>query len=230
MERKQINKILKFYFAQHRIRQTAFKIVYFVISNEPLKLSDLDMSEFKAIGLSKEGANTSTVRAEDVTGEIKAKESQSLTFNVHTIFVGGTELSDRKELETVPIPEVGKFSTLRHTRKISDQQYTVIEKRVNNQVRSTETITPMTPKEVLAFKEKWQIMWHPEMTEEEILDQMDQKKILDQFDQEEHIIGEPKIHNKVEAMPTPQEPQTSQEESMKEAQPEKKKNKFWCCC
>ena len=88
----------------------------------------------------------------------------------------------------------------------------------------------MTPKELLAFKEKWQIMWHPEMTEEEILDQMDQEKILDQSDQEEHIIGEPKIHNKVEAMPTPHEPQTFQEESMNEAKPEKKKNKFWCCC
>ena len=220
------------------------------------------MSESKAIGLSKEEANTSTVRAEDVTGEIKvsqtvraedvtgeikAKESQSLTFNVglsdtdvventkiavqeHTIFVGGTELSDQKELETVQVPGVGKISTLKHTRKISDQQYTVIEKRVNNQVRSTETITPMTPKEVLAFKEKWQIMWHPEMTEEEILDQMDREKILDQSDQEEHIIGEPKIHNKVEAMPTPQEPRTSQGESMKEVEPEKKKNKFWCCC
>ena len=207
----------------------------------------INMSESKPIGLSKEESHTSTVRAEDVTGKIKAKESQSLTFNVglfdtdvventkiavqeHTIFVGGTELSDQKELETVQIPGVGKISTLRHTRKIGDQQYTVIEKRVNNQVRSTETITPMTPKEVLAFKEKWQIMWHPEMTEEEILDQMDQEKILDQFEQEEHIIGEPKIHNKVEAMPTPQEPRTSHEESMKEAEPEKKKNKFWCCC
>ena len=154
MEQKRINKILKFYFAQHRIRQTALKIVYFFISNEPLKLSDLNMSEFKAIGLSEEGTNTSSVRAEDVTGEIKAKESQSLTFNVglsdtgvventkiavqeHTIFVGGTELSDRKEWETVQIPGVGKISTLRHTRKMSDQQYTLIEKSVNNQVRKT---------------------------------------------------------------------------------------------
>ena len=68
------------------------------------------------------------------------------------------------------------------------------------------------------------------MTEEEILDQMDREKILDQSDQEEHIIGEPKIHIKVEAMPTPHEPQTFQEESMNEAKPEKKKNKFWCCC
>ena len=205
------------------------------------------MSEYKAIGLSKEEANASTVRAEDVTGEIKAKESQSLTFNVglsdtdvventniavqeHTIFVGGTELSDRKELETVQIPGVGKISTLRHTRKIGDQQYKMIEKRVNNQVRSTEIVTLMTPKELLAFKGKWQIMWHPEMTEEEILDQMDHEKILDQSDQEEHIIGEPKIHNKVGTEPPPHEPLTSHEESMKEAEPEKKKKKFWCCC
>ena len=220
---------------------------FFVISKEPLKLSNLNMSVSKAIRLSTEEAHTSTVRAEDGTGEIKAKETQSLTFNVglsdtdvsentkiavkeHNIFVGGTELSDRKELETVQIPGVGKISTLRHTRKIGDQQYTVIEKRVNNQVRSTEIVTLMTPKELLAFKEKWQIMWHPEMNEEVILDQMDQEKILDQSDQEEHIIGEPKIHNKVEAAPTPQEPLTSHEESMKEAEPEKKKNKFWCCC
>ena len=153
------------------------------------------MSEYKAIGLSKEEANTSTVR------------QFNIAVQEHTIFVGGTELSDRKELKTVQIPRVGKISTLRHTRNISDQQYTLIEKSVNNQVRKTETITPMTPKEVLAFKEKWQIMWHPEMTEEEILDQMDQEKILDQFDQEEHINSEPKIHNKVEAMPY-----------------------LWCCC
>ena len=109
-------------------------------------------------------------------------------------------------------------STIKHTIKIDGQQYTVIEKRENGQFKSTETITMMTPDELTAFKEKWRIMWHPEMTEDEILDLVDQ---------EGHTSGEPEVQT--EATPKTQLPQ-AREESRKEAKPDKKKKVFWCCC
>ena len=82
----------------------------------------------------------------------------------------------------------------------------------------TETNTMMTPDELTAFKEKWRIMWHPEMTEDEILDLVDQ---------EGHTSGEPEVQT--EATPKTQLPQ-AREESRKEAKPDKKKKVFWCCC
>jgi len=177
--------------------------------------------------------------AKNETKEIKAKESKSLTINVgrsekneimenttvnvqeHTIYVDRTELSERKVLENaVDVKSGGQSTIIKHTRKINGQQYTVIEKRENGAIKSTETITPMTPEEVSAFKETWRIMWHPEMTEDEILDLVDQ---------EGHTSGELEIRNEVEATPQVQPPQT-REESRKEAKPKKKKKMFRCCC
>ena len=118
---------------------------------------------------------------EDVTGEMKVKESKTLTLNVglsddnevvdnkrmdvheHTIFVDGTELYESKEIETVLDGKSKGQSILKHTRRIGNQQYILLEKRNKGQILSTETITPMIPNEVSAFKEKWRIMWHPEM-------------------------------------------------------------------
>ena len=94
----------------------------------------------------------------------------------------------------------------------------MIEKRENGEIKSTETITPMTLEEVSAFKERWRILWHPEMTE-----------TLDLIDQEGYTRGDPEIQNDGEATPQTQPPQT-REESGKAAKPEKKKNMFWCCC
>ena len=94
----------------------------------------------------------------------------------------------------------------------------MIEKRENGEIKSTETITPMTLEEVSAFKERWRILWHPEMTE-----------TLDLIDQEGYTRGDPEIQNDGEATPQAQPPQT-REESGKAAKPEKKKNMFWCCC
>ena len=177
-------------------------------------------------------------KIEGVNKDVKAKESKSLTLNVglsdanevventkvtvqeHTIVVDGSELSERKELEFVVDGNSEGQSTIKHTRKIDGQQYTVIEKRENGQFKSTETITMMTPDELTAFKEKWRIMWHPEMTEDEILDLVDQ---------EGHTSGEPEVQNKTEATPKTQLSQ-AREESMKEAKPDKKKKVFWCCC
>ena len=86
------------------------------------------MSQSEVVGLKEDdaiarrpmSANTNKLdlnMAEDVTGELKAKHSQSLTFNVeisdklventkvnvqeHTIFVDGTELSERREMEII---------------------------------------------------------------------------------------------------------------------------------
>ena len=175
-------------------------------------------------------------KIEGVNKDVKAKESKSLTLNVglsdanevventkvtvqeHTIVVDGSELSERKELEFVVDGNSEGQSTIKHTRKIDGQQYTVIEKRENGQFKSTETITMMTPDELTAFKEKWRIMWHPEMTEDEILDLVDQ---------EGHTSGEPEVQT--EATPKTQLPQ-AREESRKEAKPDKKKKVFWCCC
>ena len=71
--------------------------------------------------------------------EIKAKESKSLTINVglsedngimedtkvyvqeHTIFVDGTELSDRKVFENTVDANSGGQSTIKHTKKINVQ-------------------------------------------------------------------------------------------------------------
>ena len=102
------------------------------------------MSQSEVVGLKKDdasrpmSANTNKLslnKAKDVTGEIKSKHSQSLTFNVemsnsellentkvnvqeHTIFVDGTELSERREMEIIlDGPSEGQ-SILRHTRRI----------------------------------------------------------------------------------------------------------------
>ena len=109
---------------------------------------------------------------EDVTGELKAKHSQSLTFNVemsnsellentkvnvqeHTIFVDGAELSERREMEIISDgPSEGQL-ILKHTRRIDGQEYSVLEKRDHSQFKSTETITLMTSREVSSFIEKW---------------------------------------------------------------------------
>ena len=171
------------------------------------------MSQSEVVGLKKDdasrpmSANTNKLslnKAKDVTGEIKSKHSQSLTFNVemsnselvdntkvnvqeHTIFVDGTELSERREMEIIlDGPSEGQ-SILRHSRRIDGQEYTVIEKREHGQFKSTETITQMTPTEVSSFKEKWGVLWHPEMTEDEILD----------IDQKLHTLGEPEIYTEV---------------------------------
>ena len=173
---------------------------------------------------------------EDVTGELKAKHSQSLTFDVemsnssesvgntkvyvqeHTIFVDGTELSERREMEIIlDGPSEGQ-SILKHTRRINGQEYTVMEKRDHGQFKSTESITQMTPTEVSSFKEKWRVLWHPEMTEDEILDQ----KL--------HTLGGPEIYNEVEATPLAPQTPVINEESMNEEKPEKEKKRFWCCC
>ena len=139
------------------------------------------MSQSEVVGLKKDdasrpmSANTNKLdltTAEDVTGELKAKHSQSLTFNVemsnselvgntkvnvheHTIFVDGTELSERREMEIIlDGPSEGQ-SILKHTRRIDGQEYTVMEKRDHGQFKSTETITQMTPTEISSFKERY---------------------------------------------------------------------------
>ena len=86
-------------------------------------------------------ANTSKLalnRAEDVTGELKAKH---VNVQEHTIFVDGTELSERREMEIISDgPSEGQL-ILKHTRRIDGQEYTVMEKRDHGQFKSTETIT-----------------------------------------------------------------------------------------
>ena len=70
-------------------------------------------------------ANTNKLalnRAEDVTGELKAKH---VNIHEHTIFVDGTELSERREMEIISDgPSEGQL-ILKHTRRINGQEYTL---------------------------------------------------------------------------------------------------------
>ena len=98
-------------------------------------------------------ANTNKLalnRAEDVTGELKAKH---VNVQEHTIFVDGTELYERREMEIISDGPSEGQSILKHTRRIDGQEYTVMEKRDHGQFKSTETITQMTPTEVSSFKD-----------------------------------------------------------------------------
>ena len=150
-------------------------------------------------------------------------ENKKMDVHEHTIFVNGIELYESKELETILDGKSKGQSTLKHTRRIGNQQYIVLEERNKGEILSTETITPMTPKEVLAFKEKWRTMWHPEMSED---------KILDLVNEEGNTKGEPETFTEVEAA-APVTQETPNEESKKEKEPEleKKKRRFrWCCC
>ena len=126
----------------------------------------------------------------------------------HTIFVDGTELYESKEIETLLNGKSTRHSILKHTRRIGDQQYILLEKKNKGQILSTETITTMTPIEVMEFKEKWRIMWHPEMSEDKILDLVNTK-------------GESETNTEVEAA-EPATQETPDEESRKKQEPE------WC--
>ena len=122
-------------------------------------------------------------------------------------------------------------------------------RRDYGQFKQTETLHAMTPTEVSSFKEKWRvllhlkpsiyqmmlkyhILWHPEVTDEEIID-------FDQALQSPSLVplGEPGIYTEVEATPSapqiplaPQAPVPINKESMNEAKPKKEKRRFWCCC
>ena len=154
----------------------------------------------------------------------------------HTIFVDGTELYESKEIETLLNGKSTRQSILKHTRRIGNQQYILLEKKNKGQILSTETITTMTPNEVMEFKEKWRIMWHPEMSEDKIPDPIFQEiqeddKILDLIS-EGHAKGEPETYTEVEAT-APVTQEMPNEKSMKEQEPkseEKKKKRFWRCC
>ena len=71
----------------------------------------------------------------------------------------------------------------------------------------------MTPTEISSFKERWRVLWHPEMIEDEILG-----------------LGKPEIYTEVEETPLAPQTPVMNEESMNEAKPEKEKKRFWCCC
>ena len=126
----------------------------------------------------------------------------------HSIFVDGTELYESKEIETLLNGKSTRHSILKHTRRIGDQQYILLEKKNKGQILSTETITSMNPNEVMEFKEKWRIMWHPEMSDDKILDLVNTKV-------------EPETNTEVEAA-EPATQDTPDEESRKKQEPE------WC--
>ena len=191
---------------------------YYALEPEKAKRAKAEAKRNKKKLCDKEVQTTDEEVLSDALEANEVVENTEVTVQEHTIVVDGSELSERKELEFVVDGNSEGQSTIKHTRRIDGQQYTVIEKRENGQFKSTETITMMTPDELTAFKEKWRIMWHPEMTEDEILDLVDQ---------EGHTSGEPEVQT--EATPKTQLPQ-AREESRKEAKPDKKKKVFWCCC
>ena len=133
------------------------------------------------------------------------------------MFVDGTKLSERREIENV---QDGK-STIRHTRRIDDRQYTVVEKRERGQIRSSNIDTLMTPEEFSAFQSKWRIMWHPEMSEDQILDLI----------HEEGLTTDTETNTEVRDVPGTE--QTTLEKSRLEPEhgkEEKRKRFWWCCC
>ena len=110
------------------------------------------MSQSEVVGLKKDDASRPMSGwLAEWAGELKSKHSQSLTFNVemsnselvgntkvnvheHTIFVDGTELSERRVMEIIlDGPSEGQ-SILKHTRRIDGQEYTVLEKRDHGQL------------------------------------------------------------------------------------------------
>ena len=169
---------------------------------------------------------------DDLTGEVKARNSQSLKIKValsddevvesekvivqeHTIFVDGTKLSERREIENV---QDGK-STIRHTRRIDDRQYTVVAKRERGRITSSDFDTLMTPEEFSAFQSKWRIMWHPDMSEDQILDLV----------HEEGLTTDTETSTEVKNVPGTE--QTTHEKSRLEPEHGEKRKRFrWCCC
>ena len=280
------NKFLDYLFERYRIRQMAVRWDYFIISSQPVKMSNNKMAQSRKLStlpkLNKDDGNTLDIESNptnhailskksratqtsmdkqephvsrDIIGETKAKESKILSFDVglsednevvenkkmdvheHAIFVDGTELYESKELETILDGKSKGHSILKHTRRIGNQQYIVLEERNKGQILSTETITPMTPKEVLAFKETWRILWHPEMSEDKIPDSVfegiqEDDRSLDLVS-EGHAKGEPETYTEVEAA-APVTQELPKEKSMKEQEPKseekKKKKRFWRCC
>ena len=151
----------------------------------------------------------------NISGEMKSKESQTLAqywieceLENKKMFRTTSRQYESKEIETLLNGKSTRHSILKHTRRIGDQQYILLEKKNKGQILSTETITTMTPIEVMEFKEKWRIMWHPEMSEDKILDLVNTK-------------GEPETNTEVEAA-EPATQETPDEESRKKQEPE------WC--
>merc|ERR1711974_381013 len=88
------------------------------------------------------------------------------------------------------------MSTIRHTRKIDDRQYTVVEKKEKGQITSTDFDTLMTPEEFSAFQGKWKIMWHPEMSEDQILDLVHEEELTTDTETKSRMEPEHRKHEK----------------------------------
>ena len=83
-----------------------------------------------------------------------------------TLHVGDHKLYDKKGIE----PGVRHGITIyTHTRMIDNKSYVVKETRESKEILSEEVITDMSEAEIQDFKVMWRQMWHPELTEEEIL-------------------------------------------------------------
>ena len=108
-------------------------------------------------GRSGKGENLGTIPEEDDTkSQVQEK----------TLHVGDHKLYDKKEIE----PGARHGITIHtHTRMIDNKSYVVKETRESKEIKSKEVITDMSEDEIQAFKVMWRQMWHPELTEEEIL-------------------------------------------------------------
>ena len=83
-----------------------------------------------------------------------------------TLHVGDHKLYDKKEIEPGRLHGITIHT---HTRMIDNKSYVVKETRESKEIQSKEVITDMSEDEIQAFKVMWRQMWHPELTEEEIL-------------------------------------------------------------
>ena len=173
--------------------------------------------------------------------ELKRQNNTTLTFNVgltedeeivdnqrrnvqeQTIIVGGIELYEKRELKKI---ESEELVTLRHTRRIGSQTYMVKETRdTKNNKTSTDVETNMSEAEVKEFQDQWRHMWHPELSEEEILAQ----KVMAKKAQKPTKI-EPGHDENFETVYQEPEPEVLDAPPAPQAEAKKKKKKCCGCC
>jgi len=84
----------------------------------------------------------------------------------HELMVGDDKLKETREASIF-----GDVVTLKHVRWINDDRYEVYESRKGQEVTAVQIDTSMEGNdEIEAFKQKWESMWQPTISQEEIDD------------------------------------------------------------
>jgi len=84
----------------------------------------------------------------------------------HELMVGDNKLKETREVSIF-----GDVVTLKHVRWINDDRYEVYESRNGQEVTAVQIDTSMEGNdEIEAFKQQWELMWQPTISQEEIDD------------------------------------------------------------